>query len=72
MDGLGRARVATKILFDMSLTDLRAEDIVCALASDPRLQACNRDEAEGELVTKLASRHGLVNSGGESFAKRWH
>lgn len=64
-DGLARARVATKVLFDLSLNDLRAEDIVHALSGDPRLQSCTLHETEGQLVVKLASRYGLVGSGGK-------
>ena len=69
-DGLSRARVATKILFDSSLADLRAEDVGQALAGDPRLQTTTLAEAEGQLVVKLASRYGLLNSGGEYLLLR--
>ena len=65
VDGVVRARVATKILFDVSLTDLRAEEATRALNGDPRLQSCSRNEAVGQLVTKLAAQYGLVGSGGK-------
>lgn len=65
VDGVVRARVATKILFDVSLTDLRAEEAARALNGDPRLKSCNRNEAVGQLVTKLAAQYGLVGSGGK-------
>ena len=65
VDGVVRARIATKILFDVSLTDLRAEEAARALNGDPRLQSCNRNEAVGQLVTKLAAQYGLLGSGGK-------
>ncbi|KAH8119532.1 hypothetical protein DFH11DRAFT_1686368 [Phellopilus nigrolimitatus] len=60
------ARIATQILFETSFVDLSAKDIISALDGDPRLAHCVRNETLGQLVWKLAAKHGLVSSNSEA------
>ena len=57
-----RARIATQALFETSLSQLSAQDIVSALEGDPRLVRCPRDQTLGQPVWKLAGKYGLASS----------
>lgn len=65
-DGLKRAKVATRVLFQSDVSDLAPEDVLAALEDDARLVKTGRDAAVGSSLTKLAVTLGLVKSRAEA------
>lgn len=61
-DAVNQALVASRVLFEKDIQDLRAKDIVIALSGDPRLTFCSREQAMDQPIWRLAADHGLVNS----------
>ncbi|KAL5524049.1 hypothetical protein ACEPAG_8222 [Sanghuangporus baumii] len=65
-EAVSSARIATQALFETSLSQLSAHDIVYALEGDPRLVQCPQDEAIGQPVWRLAGKYALTNSNSDA------
>lgn len=65
-EAVRRGRIATRILFETSFSDLSAKDVIDALNGDPRLIHCNREDIIEQSVWKLAAKFGLVKSNSEA------
>jgi len=66
--GVLQAATMTKILFGSEYADLKFEDIIGPLGHDPRLVKISKVEMLNTLITKLASKYGLVSSTSASRA----
>lgn len=60
--GLHRARLVTKILFDSDYSQLKAGDVISALADDPRLVFVDDQQLFASSLTRLAATHKLTSS----------
>ncbi|EJD03331.1 uncharacterized protein FOMMEDRAFT_146925 [Fomitiporia mediterranea MF3/22] len=65
-EAVNRARIATQALFETSLANLSARDIVTALEGDPRLVRCTREETIAQPIWKLAGKYKLSSSNSEA------
>ena len=65
--GLHRARLVTKILFDSDYSQLKAGDVISALADDPRLVFVDDQQLFASSLTRLAATHKLTSSYGEIY-----
>jgi hypothetical protein len=63
-EGVKRAKLITRLLFDTDVTMLNAEEVVGALAGDPRLFTISGDEMYGTTVQRLTINHGVTKSAG--------
>ncbi|KAI0066165.1 hypothetical protein BV25DRAFT_1868421 [Artomyces pyxidatus] len=61
--GVHRAQSTTQALFGTDVSDANADDILAALAGDPRLHVAGQKLMETSIL-KLAVDHGLVTSNG--------
>ena len=61
-DGLSKAHLATKIIFNSDYTGLKAEEVALAFNGDPRLVLYDEAELYASTITKVAAAHGLVRS----------
>ncbi|KII92449.1 hypothetical protein PLICRDRAFT_678534 [Plicaturopsis crispa FD-325 SS-3] len=60
--GLKRARTITRVLFDTSITDINAGDVVDAMSGDPRFRRCADAELFETPLVRLCATFGLVPS----------
>ncbi|TFK86616.1 hypothetical protein K466DRAFT_550097 [Polyporus arcularius HHB13444] len=61
-DGLARAQLATKILYERDISTARANDVVAALRGNPVLHLCDASEVLDVPLTKLAATFRLTAS----------
>ncbi|RPD74215.1 hypothetical protein L226DRAFT_509404 [Lentinus tigrinus ALCF2SS1-7] len=61
-DGLARAQLATKILYERDISAARAEDVIAALRGNPVLHLCDASEVLDVPLTKLAATFRLAAS----------
>jgi hypothetical protein len=61
-EGVKRAKLITRVLFDTNVTMLKAEEVLGALAGDRRLFTISADEMYGTTVQKLTVNHGVTKS----------
>jgi hypothetical protein len=66
-EGVKRAQLITRVLFGTDVTMLNAEEVLGALAGDPRLFIISADEMYGMTVQKLTVNHGLTKSASKSL-----
>ncbi|KAI0266682.1 hypothetical protein BC834DRAFT_873037 [Gloeopeniophorella convolvens] len=60
--GVKHATAITKVLFDTDVSTVNAEEVLDALADDPRLFFIPADEMYGTTVLKLAVNHNITKS----------
>ncbi len=61
-NGVARARLATKVLYDQDISTARAEDVLAALRGNPVLHLCDGSEVIDVPLTKLAATFKLSAS----------
>ena len=59
-----KAQIVTRLLYESDYASIRTEDVLLALAGDPRLKQCPRAELLETPVVKLTAAFGLVHSNG--------
>jgi hypothetical protein len=60
----------TKILFDSDYSQLNAEDVISALADDPRLVFVDKEQLFASSLTRLATTFKLSSSYGKIYSMR--
>ncbi|KAI0743515.1 hypothetical protein C8Q80DRAFT_1181646 [Daedaleopsis nitida] len=61
-DGVARAQLATKILYDRVISTVRADDVLAALRGNPVLHLCDVSEVVDVPLTKLAATFRIATS----------
>ncbi|KAI1794059.1 hypothetical protein LXA43DRAFT_884347 [Ganoderma leucocontextum] len=61
-DGVARAQLATRILYERDIAAAKADDVLAALRGNPVLHLCDLSEVIDVPLTKLAATHRVVTS----------
>ena len=65
--GVKRAKLITRVLFGTEISVLNAEEVLEALAGDPRLYTISADEMYGMTVMRLTINHGVTKNASTSL-----
>ena len=67
VEGVKRAKLITRVLFGTDISVLNAEEVLEALAGDPRLYTISADEMYGTTVMRLTVNHGVTKNASTSL-----
>jgi hypothetical protein len=61
-EGVKRAKSITRVLFEMDISTMNAEEVLEALVGDRRLFTIPADEMYGTTILKLTVNHGVTKN----------
>jgi hypothetical protein len=61
-EGVKRAKSITRVLFEMDVSTVNAEEVLEALVGDRRLFTITADEMYGTTILKLTANHGVTKN----------